>query len=375
VDEHGMDKMLLFAVIALALMGLVMVYSSSNIIAQEYTKAGDAAFFFRRHVVRVLLGLVLMYMAARMNESAFRAISKGLLVCSIVLLVVVLLPTPLTLKVRGSARWIKLGFFSFQPSDLARIGLILYIADFCARKGREMKSFKQGFLPPFIIVALVAALVAREPNLSTAGMMVLIGSAVLYIGGARLVHVLAGFAGGLVAIVAYIFGSGYNLERIMGGDSAATYQIRQSLIAIGVGGIKGLGVGMSNQKYLFLPDAHTDFVFAIAAEELGFLGLLGIMALFFMFVWRGLKVAKNAPTVFSSIMAAGITMATGAYFAVSACVCTKMVPTAGLPLPFLSYGGSSSLILLASCGVLLGVSKRKPTYLEVQPSRWRALVR
>ncbi|MFZ1947591.1 MAG: putative peptidoglycan glycosyltransferase FtsW [bacterium] len=372
MDEHGMDKMLLFAVIALAMIGLVMVYSSSNIIAQESTKAGDAAFFFRRHVVRVLLGLLLMYMAARMNESAFRTMSKALLVCSIVLLVVVLLPTPLTLKVRGSSRWIKLGFFSFQPSDVARIGLILYIADFCARKGREMKSFKQGFLPPFIIVALVAALVAREPNLSTAGMMVLIGSAVLYIGGARLLHVLAGFAAGSVAILTYIFVSGYNLTRITG---AASYQIRQSLIAIGVGGIKGLGVGMSNQKYLFLPDAHTDFVFAIAAEELGFLGMLGIMSLFFIFVWRGLKVAKNAPTVFSSIMAAGITVATGAYFAVSACVCTKLAPTAGLPLPFLSYGGSSSLILLASCGVLLGVSKRKPTYLEVQPSRWRNMVR
>jgi len=380
MDEHGMDKLLLFAVITLALLGLVMVYSSSYIIAQHSTKAGDAAFFLRRHILRVVLGLVLMYMATKMNEGVFRSAAKYLVVVSICLLVLVLLPTGLTLTARGSARWIRLGFFSFQPSDVARIALIIYIADFCARKGREMKSFRHGFLPPFIITCLVAALVAKEPNISTAGMIVLIGSLVLFMGGARLVHVLGGLASGAITMLLYILTSGYNIERLVAfingsSDLAATYHTRQSLIAVGVGGLTGLGIGNSNQKYLFLPDAHTDFVFAIAAEEMGLLGLLGILALFFVFVWRGLKVARNAPTVFSSVMASGITVATAAYFCVSACVCMKMVPTAGLPFPFLSYGGSSSLILLASCGILLGVSKRRPTYLDVQPARWRSLVR
>ncbi|MFH1220066.1 MAG: putative peptidoglycan glycosyltransferase FtsW [Candidatus Eisenbacteria bacterium] len=380
MDEHGMDRYLLFAVITLTLVGLVMVYSSSYIIAQESPKARDAAFFLRRHVIRVVLGFILMYMATRMNESAFRRIAKGLLLLSLGLLVLVLLPTPLRLVVRGSARWIKLGYFSFQPSDVARIALILYIADFCARKGREIKSFKHGFLPPFIMLVIAAALVAREPNISTAAMLLMIGSVVLFIGGARLAHVIAGFGTCASAMALIVVTTGYNLERIRtffsgSVDSAASYHVRQSLIAVGVGGIKGLGVGMSNQKYLFLPDAHTDFVFAIAAEELGLLGMLGIMALFFVFVWRGLKVARNAPTVFSSLIASGITVATAAYFCVSACVCTGIVPTAGLPLPFLSYGGSSSLILLASCGILLGISKRKPTYLDFQPARWRNLIR
>jgi len=380
MDEHGMDRLLLFAVVALTLIGLVMVYSSSYIIAQESTKARDASFFLRRHMVRVALGLILMYMATRMCENSFRSFAKPLVIASMVLLVLVLLPTPLRLCVRGSARWLKLGFFSFQPSDVAKIGLIFYIADFCARKGREMKSLRYGFLPPFLVITVAAALVAKEPNVSTAGMLVVIGSAVLYIGGARLLHVLAGLGLCLVSLVTLVLTSGYNVERIntyLTGptESAASYHMRQALIAVGTGGIAGRGIGMSNQKYLFLPDAHTDFVFAIAAEEMGFIGILGIMALFFVFVWRGLKVARNAPTVFSSVVASGITVMIASYFCVSACVCTGIVPTAGLPLPFLSYGGSSSLILLASCGVLLGVSKRKPTYLDFQPSRWRNLVR
>ncbi|HVP56735.1 MAG TPA: putative peptidoglycan glycosyltransferase FtsW, partial [bacterium] len=326
------------------------------------------------------LGLILMYMATRMNESSFRSLAKPLLLGSIALLVIVLLPTPLRLCVRGSARWLRLGYFSFQPSDVARIGLILYLSDFCARRGREMRSFRYGFIPPFLIIGLVATLIAREPNMSTAGMMVVIGSAVLYIGGARLLHVVGGLGFSLASLAAVVRVTGYNAQRIsayLSGptESAASYHMRQALIAVGTGGFLGRGIGMSNQKYLFLPDAHTDFVFAIAAEELGFIGLLAIMALFFIFVWRGLKVARNAPTVFSSVMASGITVAIASYFCVSACVCTGIVPTAGLPLPFLSYGGSSSLILLASCGMLLGISKRKPTYLDFQPSRWRNLVR
>ena len=373
-----MDKLLLFSVIALALMGLVMVYSSSYIIAQQSTKAGDAAFFLRRHILRVVLGLVLMYMASKMNEGVFRSTAKYMIVLSICLLVLVLLPTGLTLKVRGSSRWLRLGFFSFQPSDVARIALIVYIADFCARKGREIKSFRQGFLPPFLITGLIALLVAKEPNISTAGMIVLIGSVVLFIGGARLLHVAAGLAAGVAAMLLYIATSGYNMDRIssfLSGSGESSYHVRQSLIAVGAGGVVGQGIGNSNQKYLFLPDAHTDFVFAIAAEEIGLLGILAIMTLFFIFVWRGFKIARGAPTVFSSVMASGIAVATAAYFCVSSCVCTGIFPTAGLPFPFLSYGGSSSLILLASCGMLLGVSKRRPTYLDFQPSRWRSLVR
>ena len=170
----------------------------------------------------------------------------------------------------------------------------------------------------------------------------------------------------------------YNLERLTPfagtSEGGLSYHVKQSLIAIGAGGLTGVGIGSGNQKYLFLPDAHTDFVFAIAAEEIGLLGMLGIAGLFIIFVWRGLRAARRAQSIFSSVMAAGLTMAIAAYFCVSAGVCLGILPTAGLPLPFMSYGGTSSMILLAACGLLLGVSRRHQTFLDLQPSRWRALV-
>jgi cell division protein FtsW len=154
-----------------------------------------------------------------------------------------------------------------------------------------------------------------------------------------------------------------------------SYQARQAVIAIGAGGWRGMGPGMGNQKYLFVPDAHTDFILSITGEEIGFLGILGVTALFFVFVWRGLRAARRAPSVFSSVVATGVTMAVATYFCVNAGVCTGLLPTIGLPIPFLSYGGSSSLILLASCGMLLGVSKRQSTYAKIGPGRLEGLAR
>jgi cell division protein FtsW len=228
-----------------------------------------------------------------------------------------------------------------------------------------------------VVIGAAAAATALEPNVGTASMLLLIGSVVLFAGGARVIHLAAGLGGSAAVILVAMRLTGYNMTRFGATDGFSAqgigYQLRQALIAIGAGGLKGVGIGMSNQKYLFVPDAHTDFVFAIIAEEIGFLGLLGIIGLFFVFVWRGLKVAKRAQTGFSSILAAGITMAVAAYFCANAGVCTGLLPTAGLPLPFMSYGGTSSMILLASCGMLLGVSKRQPNFLDLQPARWRAL--
>jgi cell division protein FtsW len=206
-----------------------------------------------------------------------------------------------------------------------------------------------------------------------------IGCVVLFAGGANPFHLAAalGASAGVMGLV--MWATGYNWARIFVDSGTSTqgigYQLRQSLIAIGAGGLGGVGIGMSNQKYLFLPDAHTDFIFAIMGEEIGFLGLLGVIGLFAALVWRGLRIAHRAQTVFSSVVAAGITMCIGGYFFANAAVCTGLLPTAGLPLPFVSYGGSSSMILLASCGMLLGISRHRPNFLDRQPDRWRALIR
>jgi cell division protein FtsW len=379
MDESGIDKILLFAIMALTLLGLVMVYSSSYAIATEVAGAKAPSFFLRKHVVRVILGFVLLFLFTRISENALRTLARPLLLFSILLLILTLLPTSLRLCARGSCRWLRFGGFSFQPSEVAKIGLVLYLADYTSRKGYDIRMFSRGFLPSFLIVGLVAFLVAMEPNIGTATMLILIGAVVLFSGGARLHHLATSIAGctGIMLLVMRV--TGYNWERIEShigsSEQGMSYHVRQSLIAIGAGGLRGVGIGMGNQKYLFVPDAHTDFVFAITAEEIGLVGMLLILGLFFVFVWRGLRTARRARTVFSSVMATGITMAIAAYFCVSAGVCTGILPTAGLPLPFMSYGGTSSMILLASCGMLLGVSKRRQGFPGLQSARWRDLVR
>jgi cell division protein FtsW len=379
MDETGMDKILLFTVLALTLIGLVMVYSSSYTIAPEVAGSKVSSYFLRKHVVRVACGFLLLFLFARVGENALRTLARPLMIVAVGLLVLTLLPTSLRLTVRGASRWLKIGGFSFQPSEIAKVALVVYLADFVARRRYDIRRFSSGFLPAFIVIGAVVLLVAMEPNIGTAAMLLLIGLVVLFAGGARPVHLTAGLASCAGAMSVYMHVTGYNWERIeaylSSSAEGAGYHLWQSLIAIGAGGLRGVGVGMGNQKYLFVPDAHTDFVFAITAEEIGLLGMLGIVGLFFVFVWRGLKAARHAQTVFSSVMATGITMAIAAYFCVSAGVCTGILPTAGLPMPFMSYGGTSSMILLASCGMLLGVSRRRQTFIDLQPSRWRALVK
>ncbi|MFH1312874.1 MAG: putative peptidoglycan glycosyltransferase FtsW [Candidatus Eisenbacteria bacterium] len=374
-----MDKILLFAVLALTLVGLVMVYSSSYTIAPEVAGSKVSSYFLRKHVVRIAFGFLLLFLFARIGENALRTLARPLMIASIALLVLTLLPTSLRYCVRGSSRWLKIGGFSFQPSEVAKIALVVYLADFVSRKRYDIRRFANGFLPAFLVIGMVVLLVAMEPNIGTAVMLLLIGLVVLFAGGARPFHLTAGLATCAGAMLTFMWVTGYNWDRIdahiKSSDQGAGYHLWQSLIAIGAGGLRGVGVGMGNQKYLFVPDAHTDFVFAITAEEIGLLGMLGIIGLFFVFVWRGLKTARRAQTVFSSVMATGITMAIAAYFCVSAGVCTGLLPTAGLPMPFMSYGGTSSMILLASCGMLLGVSRRRQSFIDLQPSRWRALVK
>ena len=379
MDEAGVDKILLFAVMALTLIGLVMVYSSSYAIATEVAGAKSPSFFLRKHIVRVVLGFILLFLFSKVNETTLRKLARPALLVSMFLLILTLVPTSLRLCARGSCRWLRIGGFSFQPSEVAKIAIVLYLADFVARRGEEIRGFSRGFLPAFVMVCMVALLVALEPNIGTATMLLMIGAVVLFAGGARIPHLTGSIASCAGLMLVTMKMTGYNWERlethIHSSDQGVSYHVWQSLVAIGAGGLRGVGIGSGNKKYLFLPDAHTDFVFAITAEEVGFLGLLVIIGMFSVFVWRGLKVAKRAPTVFSSVMATGITMAIAAYFCVSACVCTGILPTAGLPMPFMSYGGTSSMILLASCGMLLGVSRKRQSFLDLQPDRWRALVR
>lgn len=379
-ENRSVDRVLLFSIVALSLIGIVMVYSASYGFAIEATASQDPGLFLRHHIIRVVLGFILLALFMKVREDVLRRLAKPMLIVALILLGLVLVPSPLRVEVRGSARWLRLGYFVFQPSELAKIALIVYLADFITRRGYDIRKFSRGFVPAFIVVGTAVLLVAAEPNIGTAAMLLIIGMIVLFAGGAKLGHLGLALSASLASLLAFTYITGHNWQRIiakLGGaaDDAVSYQAEQAVIAIGAGGLAGMGPGMGNQKYLFVPDAHTDFILSITGEEIGFLGILVVVGLFFVFVWRGLRAARRAPTVFSSIVATGVTMAVAAYFCINAGVCTGMLPTIGLPVPFLSYGGSSSLILLASCGMLLGVSRRQSTFVSVKPTRWEGLKR
>ncbi len=371
-EEAGGDRILLFAIIALTLFGLVVVYSSSYVIATQIAGSDSPSFFLRRHITRLILGFFLLLIFMRINEYTLRAMARPLVLVCLALLALTLLPTGLRVCVRGAYRWLRIGHLTFQPSEIAKIAIMLYLADFIARKGESIRSFKRGFLPGAVVIALTAVLIGLEPNLGTATMLVLIGVVMLFAGGARISHVAATALVAIGCILAVIILTGYNLNRLR---PLSNYHVAQARIAIGSGGWHGVGIANGNQKYLFVPDAHTDFVFAIVGEEMGLIGTLGIMALFVIFVWRGLKVAAKASSVFSSVLATGITMGVAGYFCVSACVCLGLFPTTGLPMPFISYGGTSSMMLLAACGMLLGASRRKPEFTSFGEARWEALAK
>ncbi len=380
MHEVGLDRVLLTTVIVLSLVGIITVYSSSYWFALNLTEWRDANLFFRHHIVRVSIGFIALVFFLKVRESLLRVAARPMLLLGLGLLILVLVPSPLRLVVRGSARWLKIGPVVFQPSEPAKIALIIYLADLIARKGYQIREFTRGFLPPFIVVGAFVVLIAKEPNLGTALMVLLIGCIMLFAGGARIHHILLGVSSTLTGFILYMWKSGYNWARLVAyfdssSGGATGYQLQQSLIAIGAGGLKGVGIGMSNQKYLFVPDAFTDFVFSITAEEIGFLGVVGLIALFSVFVYRGLMIARRAGSVFSSLVACGVTMLVGVYFCAHIGICTGILPTIGLPLPFLSYGGSSIMMLLASCGMLLAISKNQAEFRHLGTSRMRGLLR
>lgn len=360
-DRTGPDRWLLTAVLLLVGIGVVMVYSASAFRAAEIYRS--STFFLERHGVRVLVAMAGFLLAYRADYRILTRYSKVLVVVGIALLVVVLFVGPED-GVRGSRRWIRLGPISFQPSELAKFLLVLYLAGFLSRKRSEAKSFAKGVLPAVIVLGVVVVLIALEKNLSGVLHVSMLASLLLFVGGVRFRHLLLiGLIFGLTAFVS-VRSNPYQWNRVTDWfdgrtDVRATdYQTDQSLIALGSGGAAGTGFGNSKQKYFFLPDSHTDFVLGIIGEELGFVGAGGVMILFLVFGWRGARIAANAPDVEGRLLAAGITLLVMLYAMLNIAVVTDAVPTTGVPLPFVSYGGSSLFVALFGAGMLLNISRQ-----------------
>ena len=352
VQRAGIN--LLVIVLSLVSLGVVMVYSASSVLAQ--VKFADSSFYLERQFVRVGIGAVFMLLVIRIPTYLWARFARLLLMAGLAALVLV------AIWGQGPAnRWLYLPGFSFQPSEFAKLALVLYLADVLDRKRDQMASFKAGLLPRLPVLGLVLVPIAVQPDLGTAIAIGLIAFIVLWVGGARPWHLLAtALAGGTLAGLTL---APYQWRRILsyfapGDGRGADYQIVQSLLALGRGGPLGVGVGNSMQKQQFLPEPHTDFVFAFIGEELGLTGTASVVGLFIGLAFYGLRIARQAPTYFAFLAATGITCMITVYALLNIGVVTGILPTTGLPLPFISYGGSSLLWNFVGVGILIGIARQ-----------------
>ncbi len=354
--KHTIDKPLLLVVLALMTLGVVMVYSASSVIAEQ--KFGSSSHFLMQQLLRVVLGFLILVFAAKFDYHRYRSKTMLMMLIAFVLLVVVLGVG----GIKGTARWLGLGGFGIQPSEIAKLALIFYVAAYLDKKGERIRDFQNGVLPPLIIAGVFCGMIILQPNFSTASAIMAIVLVMMFVGGVKLKHVF-GLSLAVVPVAAVmVLTSPYRMARLKTFLNPAAdvqgsgYQIRQSLISFGNGGIFGVGVGQGKQKLLFLPEPFTDFIYSIVGEELGFIGAVFVLVLFVIFMMRAIKIARTAPDLYGFYLAVGIIASIVLYALVNAGVATGMMPTTGLPMPFISYGGTSLLFTCFTVGVLLNIS-------------------
>lgn len=362
----GMDISFLALVVILLAIGVTMVLSAS--FARAYfdpggVTKGKATYYFIRQFIFAALGVAAMVICSRLPVGFYKRFSMPVLIAAVILLMLVPI---IGTNANGAKRWIGLGAFTIQPSEIAKIGIILAFASMiCARRGR-MKSFRYGILPFAAILAAIVGLLVLEPHFSASIIIVAIGGVMLFLGGARLVWFIAAAvaAGGGIAVLLTMFP--YASTRITTwrdpfvSTSDEGYQIVQSLYSIGSGGLTGLGLGQSRQKYFYLPEEHNDFIFSVVCEELGFIGALLILTLFALLIIRGYWIALHSTDRYSFLVAAGITTLLAIQVILNVAVVTNLVPCTGISLPFFSYGGTALLMQMAEMGIVLSISRDLP---------------
>lgn len=361
--RQGFDTTILLLAVVLTCFGVVMVYSSSSIMAAK--RYADGFYFLKRQGIFAVAGLAVMALAMRLDYHHLRRLAVPFLLFCVALLALVLIPG-VGSNAGGASRWIRLGPISIQPGELAKLGLVVYMAHSLAKKREKVKNLAKGFLPYMIVLALLLALMLLQPDLGGAMALGAVAMIMLLVAGTRLTYLLS------IAIVAApllyyaVMNVDYRRRRIMSflnpwEDPTNTgFQIIQSWIAFGTGGLAGNGLGQGKQKLFFLPEAHTDFIFAVVGEELGYLGVFVVTAMFLVLVLRGIRTAVAAPDDFGRFLAFGLTLLLGLEAFVNIAVVMGMLPTKGLALPFLSYGGTSLLTTLLAVGLLLNVSSYVP---------------
>ncbi|MBN1068400.1 stage V sporulation protein E [Clostridium botulinum] len=353
------DYGIFYSVVLLLAVGVVMVYSASSYYAMF--KNNDSMYFLKRQLVWAVLGMIVLCTTMSIDYHKIKKYTLWLMIgCVPLLLVVFLFP-----GVNGAQRWIQIGPMSFQPSELAKYVVVLFLAKGIEMKGDGIKNFSTGIVPYLFVSGIYAALVLAEKNLSIASVIMIVTFIVLFSAGGRIKH-LFGIVAPLMVSAAVIFtvGEPYRRARMLNfvdpwkDPTGNGYQLIQSFYALGAGGVTGLGLGQSRQKTLYMPEPHNDFIFAIIGEELGLIGCLCIITLFIVFIWRGIKVAMSAKDTYGTLLAIGITSVIAVQSLINIAVVTGSMPVTGVPLPFISYGGTSLVINMAAMGVLLNISRQ-----------------
>lgn len=357
-------------VLLLTAVGLVMLLSASFPSAYYTTKNNDPTYYFVRQGVFAVMGVAAMFFIGKINYQRFRGVAKFLLYLSIILLVLVIIPgNPLAVTRNNATRWLGIGdLFTFQPSEIAKVAVVIYFSDSISKKKDQMRSFRYGILPYAIWLVVLGGLVGLEPHLSGAILIMGVGAALMLVGGINWAWVIGAVGAAGAAMYLVLFVIGYNTSRITywlnpwADAQGAGWQLSQSLITIGSGGLWGVGLGKSRQKFLYLPEEHNDFIFAIICEELGLIGASIIMLLFAALILRGYWIALHARDRFGSLLVVGITTLVAMQTFLNIGVVTGLLPTTGISLPFFSYGGTALSIQLAEMGIVLSVSRQiRPT--------------
>ncbi len=357
------DFPLFIEILILLAIGVNMVFSASMYEDSQFY--GDSYYHLEKQIMWAAMGIAAMLFMASIDYRKLR--SKRILnlgmIGTLILLIVVLLPTPISISRNGASRWIGYKAYNIQPSEIAKIAIILYTADYITRKGERMKQLAKGVIPILLITAVYALLIIKEPNMSTCVIVMAVVILMVFIGGAKISHMVGIFALGVAGAVGLVAIAPYRMARFLSfldpwADPLDTgYQAIQSLYALGAGGFFGSGFGQSRQKLYYIPEAQNDFILSIIGEELGFIGIFIIILLFAILVWRGMRIAINCKDKFGSLVASGITSLIAVQSSINFLVVASFMPITGVTLPLISYGGSSLLFTMIMLGILLSISR------------------
>ena len=355
------DPWLWLPAAVLLLLGLLMVLNTTYFLGIE--KKGDAFHFFKLHLAHIVAGFMILILLSQFSLAGLRRIVMPVFIVSVLMLILLYVPG-LGLMKGGARRWLRLGPIIAEPSELVKFGLVFFLAAFLSKRQERIREFKYGPLAAFLIVGPITLMILKQPDFGSTVMIALILFAMLFAAGARGTHLAAAGSGALGLLIVQAVAKSYRVKRLTtfldpwSVARGAGFQLVQSFIALGEGGKWGVGLGAGRQKMFYLPEAHTDFVFAVVGEEFGLVGAVVVIALFLVILFRGMRIAHDEPDPFASLLAVGLTALLSIQALINMSVVIGLIPTKGLPLPFLSYGGTSIIIAMAALGALLALGRR-----------------